>query len=118
MAITCSWEAEKNCRSEYHWEDGVPYCDECGLFRQSVAAQKDLPPQKRNTSPHTARQDADTWKRLYKIWRGYYVEATQRGMLMAQENAALREENARLLVENSRLRQDVAWYKHLGESGR
>ena len=53
-----------------------------------------------------------------EIWRGYYIEATQRGMLMAQENAALREENARLLVENSRLRQDVAWYKHLGESGR
>lgn len=35
-AIPIVAEREKNCREPYHWEDGVPYCDTCGLFRASV----------------------------------------------------------------------------------
>lgn len=29
---------EAACREPYHWDDGVPYCDKCGLFRSSVRA--------------------------------------------------------------------------------
>lgn len=30
------WEAEKICQQPHHWDDGIPYCDVCGLYRQAV----------------------------------------------------------------------------------
>lgn len=35
----CSWDGERNCPAEWHWDDGVPYCDRCGLYRQSIHRQ-------------------------------------------------------------------------------
>ena len=32
---------EANCREPWHWDEGVPYCDTCGLFRDSVARAAD-----------------------------------------------------------------------------
>jgi hypothetical protein len=33
-------EREKQCREPYHWDDGVPYCDTCGLYRDTIALQE------------------------------------------------------------------------------
>lgn len=32
-------EREASCREPWHWDDGVPYCDTCGLFRDTIARQ-------------------------------------------------------------------------------
>jgi hypothetical protein len=32
----CNDRTEPSCRASWHWDDGVPYCDECGYFRNSV----------------------------------------------------------------------------------
>src|SRR5581483_4011630 len=26
---------EARCQEPYHWDDGIPYCDTCGMFRWS-----------------------------------------------------------------------------------
>lgn len=31
----CNAGAERGCLETFHWDDGVPYCDTCGLFRAS-----------------------------------------------------------------------------------
>ncbi|HET8636737.1 MAG TPA: hypothetical protein VFL96_07800 [Acidobacteriaceae bacterium] len=33
-------EREKNCTEPYHWDDGVPYCDTCGLYRNTIHRQE------------------------------------------------------------------------------
>lgn len=35
-AIPINVDLERQCQEPYHWDDGVPYCDTCGLFRASV----------------------------------------------------------------------------------
>lgn len=30
-------EREEQCGEPYQWEEGAPYCDTCGLFRDSIA---------------------------------------------------------------------------------
>lgn len=35
-ALPIDPERERRCQEPYHWDDGVPYCDTCGLFRASV----------------------------------------------------------------------------------
>lgn len=34
-AIPIDEQREANCQEPYHFDDGVPYCDTCGLFRAS-----------------------------------------------------------------------------------
>ena len=34
-SLACLPETERNCPQPWHWDDGVPYCDVCGVFRQS-----------------------------------------------------------------------------------
>jgi hypothetical protein len=29
---------ERDCRAPWYWDDGVPYCEICGLFRATVAS--------------------------------------------------------------------------------
>lgn len=29
-------EREAECRQPYTWDEGVPYCDRCGLYRNTV----------------------------------------------------------------------------------
>ena len=38
-AVPVVAEREANCREPWHWDDGVPYCDTCGLFRDTIARQ-------------------------------------------------------------------------------
>jgi len=33
--LPCNENAERSCRETFNWDDGVPYCDKCGLFRAS-----------------------------------------------------------------------------------
>jgi hypothetical protein len=35
-------EREQRCREPYHWDDGVPYCDTCGMYRNTIALQERL----------------------------------------------------------------------------
>lgn len=30
------WGAERTCQQPHHWDDGVPYCDTCGLYRHTI----------------------------------------------------------------------------------
>ena len=39
-AVPIVAEREANCREPWHWDDGVPYCDTCGMFRDTVARQE------------------------------------------------------------------------------
>lgn len=32
-------ERERQCTEPFHWDDGVPYCNTCGLFRATIAIQ-------------------------------------------------------------------------------
>lgn len=34
-------EREKGCHEPWHWDDGIPYCDVCGMFRATIARQPD-----------------------------------------------------------------------------
>ena len=42
-SIPVDWKREAECRQGYHWDDGVPYCDTCGLYRDSVARKLGRP---------------------------------------------------------------------------
>lgn len=42
-SIPVDWRREAECRQGYHWDDGVPYCDTCGLYRGSVARKLGRP---------------------------------------------------------------------------
>jgi hypothetical protein len=33
-------EREAQCREPWHWDDGVPYCDSCGLYRDTIMRQE------------------------------------------------------------------------------
>jgi hypothetical protein len=35
-----SWACEAQCQEPHHVDDGVPYCDKCGLYRQTIARQR------------------------------------------------------------------------------
>lgn len=39
-AIPIDPERERNCREPYTWDDGVPYCDTCGLYRSTRHAER------------------------------------------------------------------------------
>jgi hypothetical protein len=32
----CNSETEKNCTQQWTMDDGVPYCDTCGYYRNTV----------------------------------------------------------------------------------
>lgn len=38
----CDRWNEKRCTEPYTWDDGVPYCDSCGLYRWSVHMQEQV----------------------------------------------------------------------------
>jgi hypothetical protein len=33
-------ERERFCQEPFHWDDGVPYCNTCGLFRATIAIRE------------------------------------------------------------------------------
>lgn len=32
----CKPDRERSCAEPFTWNDGVPYCDKCGLYRSSI----------------------------------------------------------------------------------
>lgn len=38
--IQCNGETERSCTQPWHMDDGVPYCDTCGMYRNTIALQE------------------------------------------------------------------------------
>lgn len=48
---TCVDGEPNTCTQPFNWDDGVPYCDTCGLYRQSVHHKRSAPGPKTGGMP-------------------------------------------------------------------